>query len=212
MERKYFFSSALPKCCADKLEELFLSGKLVSKISLLGSQIDRNTLSEHISHKNNLTCIDNIFVDSGAFAVHTGKAKSNVDDYIDYVNSIDDAVDYVAQFDTIPGTLGENKDANSYQQSSQLSWDNYLYMRERLISPKKLVPVFHFGEDFRYLTNMLDYRDGDGTPIQLIGISPANDTNYRTKQKYLDAVYDWIKHQVILMQGHICSDAQDCRT
>ena len=85
MKRKYFFSSALPKCCADKLEDLFLSGKLVSKISLLGSQIDRNTLSEHISHKNNLTCIDKIFVDSGAFAVHTGKAKSDVDDYIEYV-------------------------------------------------------------------------------------------------------------------------------
>lgn len=193
MKRKYFFSSALPKCCADKLEDLFLSGKLVSKISLLGSQIDRNTLSEHISHKNNLTCIDKIFVDSGAFAVHTGKAKSDVDDYIEYVNSIDNNVDYIAQFDTIPGTLGENKDADSYRRSSQLSWENYLYMRERLISPEKLVPVFHFGEDFSNLIRILEYRDSNEMPIQLIGISPANDTNYRTKQKYLDAVYDCIR-------------------
>ena len=51
----------------------------------------------------------------------------------------------------LPGFFNEDgtriKSKEDYDESARLSWENYLYMRERVKEPDKLMPVFHFGEN-----------------------------------------------------------------
>ena len=136
--------------------------------------------------------VKQLFIDSGAFSVHTGKATVDLDEYISFVNSIDEHIHAIAQLDTIPGVFGQPKSKEDYEQSAKLSWDNFLYMYGKLKSPKKLIPVFHYGESFNVLKNMLDWRDADGEPLSYLGISPANDTSQKTKNRYMKEVYDFI--------------------
>ena len=62
-------------------------------------------------------------------------------------------------------------------------------MVDKVKSRDKLLPIFHQGEDFKWLRNMLEYRHPDGKPIWYIGISPANDVNVSEKVKWLETVY-----------------------
>ena len=50
-----------------------------------------------------------ISIDSGAFSVHTKGIELDVDEYINYINSIDDDIHIFAQVDKIPGEFGKEK-------------------------------------------------------------------------------------------------------
>lgn len=160
-------------------------------LDVLVSQLDRSSIKEMIEHRKN-GIVKTLFIDSGAFSVHTGKAKVDIDEYIEYVNSIDEYIEMVAQVDTIPGTFGKAKSAEDYAESSRKSWGNFLYMYHKMKSPEKLVPVFHFGEPFSTLKNMLDWRDENGEPLTYVGISPANDTSQNIKNQYMNEVFEFI--------------------
>ena len=136
--------------------------------------------------------VDKLFIDSGAYSFHTGKAKLDLNEYIDYLNSIDDKVNVYAQVDTIPGKFQQPKSKEDYVESAQKSWENYLYMRERVRSPEKLTPVFHFGESFDALRNILDWRGPNGEKVEYMGLSPANDSPVSVKDKYLENCYTLI--------------------
>lgn len=73
-----------------------------------------------------------------------------MDEYIDYVNGLDNEVDLIAQVDTIPGSFGVIRTADETVIAPELSWQNYLYMRDKIISVDKLVPIFHQDEDFKW--------------------------------------------------------------
>ena len=137
--------------------------------------------------------IGKLFCDSGAFSHHTGKAVIDVDEYIDYLNKHDKYFFTFAQVDHIPGHFGQPKTPEDYVESARLPWENFLYMRSKLVSPKKLMPVFHYGESFDALRHMLDWRDEDGEPLEFVGISPANDVSQAEKDIYLAEVFDTIK-------------------
>lgn len=134
--------------------------------------LDRKNILEWCQYKQNES---KLFIDSGAYTAYTRGVKINVDAYISYLNSITDKCTVFAQLDTIPGQFNRPKTADERKVAPKLSWENYLYMRERLIEPDKLIPIFHQGEDFRWLENMLEYVDGDGNHIKYIGVSPAVD-------------------------------------
>ena len=116
-----------------------------------------------------------LFLDSGAYTAYTKGVELSVDEYIDYINSITSHLTIVAQLDTIPGRYGYPKTKEEILNAPKLSWDNYLYMRKKLIEPNKLVPIFHQGEDFKWLKNMLEWVDEKGNHIEYIGVSPAVD-------------------------------------
>ena len=160
-------------------------------IDVLVSQLDRSSIKEMINHQKD-GVVNKLFIDSGAFSVHTGKATVDLDEYISFVNSIDDNIDAIAQLDTIPGTFGQPKSAEDYKRSAKLSWENFLYMYSKLKSPEKLIPVFHYGESFEALQNMLDWEDENGRKLTYLGISPANDSSQGTKNIYMKEVYDFI--------------------
>lgn len=128
-------------------------------------------------------------LDSGAFSVHTGNYDLDQDSYCEIINSLEGKLDAVAQLDTIPGICGIPKTPDDYERSAQQSWEDFLYLRERIYDPKLLMPVFHSGEDTGYLKNMLEFRDSDGEPLSYIGLAPASDTSLKSQADFLREMY-----------------------
>ncbi len=185
---KYVFSGSL----TDEMHDMLINMPDFESLDILISQLDRSAIKKTIQWKRQGFCRW-LFIDSGAFSIHTGKANTTVDEYLDFLNSIDDDIDVCAQLDTIPGRFGQPKSKEDYEESAQKSWDNFLYMRTKMKSPEKLMPVFHFGEDFSALQRMLTWRDENGQRLSYIGISPANDASQADKNAYLQNVADTIK-------------------
>jgi hypothetical protein len=183
----YFFSGGLTK----QMAEILTSMPGYEPIDVLVSQLDRNSIKEMLKYQSD-GVVRQLFIDSGAFSVHTGKATVDLEEYISFVNSIDDHIHAIAQLDTIPGTFGKPKSKEDYDRSARLSWENFLYMYGKLKSPEKLIPVFHYGESFDVLKRMLEWKDENGKPLTYLGISPANDTAQKTKNVYMKNVYDII--------------------
>ena len=186
MER-YVYSGSL----TDGIVEYMQRVKSLKPIDALVSQVDRSGVTKMIEYYNK-GVIKSFFLDSGAFSIHTGKANLTVDDYIEYANQIDKYCWGIAQLDTIPGKLFQPKTPQDYEESAQKSWENFLYMHERLNSPEKLLPVFHQGEDPKYLIRMLDWRGPNGEKIEYLGLSPSNDRAQSDKNIYLANMYDII--------------------
>lgn len=184
----YFFSGSL----TDRMMDLITKLPDYEPMDVLVTQLDRSALVKMMQWKDEGK-IGKLFCDSGAFSHHTGKAVIDVDEYIDYLNKHDKYFFTFAQVDHIPGHFGQPKTPEDYVESARLSWENFLYMRSKLVSPKKLMPVFHYGESFDALRHMLDWRDEDGEPLEFVGISPANDVSQAEKDIYLAEVFDTIK-------------------
>ena len=144
-------------------------------------------LREHPESKSKL------FIDSGAFSAHTKGKHVDVDEYIQFLNEIDDVTYIFAQVDKIPGKFGQPKTPQELADAPRESWENYLYMVDKVKSRDKLLPIFHQGEDFKWLHNMLEYKHPDGKPIWYIGISPANDVRVKEKKKWLEVVFQIIR-------------------
>lgn len=147
---------------------------------LLSQYNERKACIEWVEYKRaHPECKSKLFIDSGAFTAHTKGVEIDVDEYIEFMNSIDDQVYVFAQVDKIPGVRGLPKTPEQLAEAPILSWENYNYMVTKVKSPKKLIPIFHQGEDFKYLHQMLNYIYPDtvmdkscvGQPIDYIGIS-----------------------------------------
>lgn len=89
-----------------------------------------------------------VFVDSGAYSAWSRGKSIDTDEYINYLNENTNELTLFASVDNIPGELTRTPTLKEKQQSPLLSWENYMYMRERVKEPDKLLPVFHMGEDF----------------------------------------------------------------
>ena len=123
-------------------------------------------------------CTAKIMLDSGAFTLYQKYKKNNevlpdevlqqyVDDYIDFLNEWGEDLFCFVAVDSVPDPT------NVDQSFAQKTWDNYLYMYSKLKESvrDKLIPVFHYGEDFKWLRNMLEYRHADGSPVDYIGLA-----------------------------------------
>lgn len=177
---------------------LYLAGSQAKELELLLLHKGANRLFSQLNDRAGVeTWVDymrtnevhrNLFIDSGAYTAHTRGATLDVDEYISYVNSHQGLFAVIAQVDKIPGTYGKPKTREEILEAPELSWQNYLYMRERVKDYQNLTPIFHQGEPFKHLERMLE-TTFDGEHIPYIGISPANDTHTRDKAKWLDHVY-----------------------
>lgn len=119
-----------------------------------------------------------IMVDSGAFSFYQqSKKKGHIltdeevyeytDSYIEFLNDYGQDLEVFVGVDSVPDPDNVNPDY------ARKTWENYLYMYDRL-KPEirhKLIPVFHFGEDFKWLKNMLEYVHADGTHLDYIGLA-----------------------------------------
>ena len=125
-----------------------------------------------------------LLVDSGAHSAHTKGIELDLEEYIGFANDNIDKFTLYVQVDKIPGKYRMPKTAKDWLEAPALSWENYLYMRERSKDPSKLVPVFHQGEDFKWLKNMCDYTFSDGSHIPYIGLSPRGDVSLKAKYDF----------------------------
>ena len=155
------------------------------KANRLASWInDRNVIDGWIENKAK----GNLFIDSGAFSAHTVGKEVDVDKYINFLNELDEYVFIAAQVDKIPGEFRKAKTRKQCLEAPLMSWENYNYMRPRLKSPDKILPVFHQNEDFDWLLTMLE-TTFDGKHIPYIGVSPANDRSTKEKNEWFETVF-----------------------
>ena len=133
---------------------------------VLFSQInDRKAIKKFLELMSN----NKLFIDSGAYSAWSKNKPIDVDDYIKFINENTDKFTLFASVDDIPGELRRKPTLWEQRESPAKSWHNYLYMREQVKDKDKLLPVFHIGEDFRHLQNMLD-ATFNGEHIPYIGL------------------------------------------
>ena len=164
---------------------------------LLSQYTERKACIEWAEYKRaHPECTSKLFIDSGAFTAFTKKKVVDVDDYIEFINSIDDQVYIFAQVDKIPGEWGKERTPEQVAEAPKLSWENYLYMVNKVKSPEKLLPIFHQGEDFSWLKNMLEYKYTEGPLkgqyIKYIGISCSKDITSTAWAPWFDMCFKMI--------------------
>ena len=169
--------------------------KLINNTNQLLSQLnERGAIKEWISNMQNKDKIPKLFIDSGAWSAHSKGKEVNIDDYIAFLNEYDDYFYIYAELDKIPGEFRKPKTIEQQLEAPVISWQNYLYMKDKVKSRDKLLPVFHQGEDFKWLENMLEYTHEDtGKHIPYIGISPANDSSITGKIAFIKKCFEVIQ-------------------
>ena len=145
--------------------------------------------------RENPTCKSKLFIDSGAYSAYTQGKEIDVDDYIDFINNTGDVVFVYAQVDKIPQVIGREPTEEEFSAAAQISWNNYLYMIEK-VKPEyrdKIMPVFHFQEDTKWLINMLEYTFEDGHHIPYIGLAVSTIDNAEVRFNWLEMCFSIIK-------------------
>jgi hypothetical protein len=79
-----------------------------------------------------------LFLDSGAFSAWSQGKEINIDEYIQFIKENEDAIDVYANLDSIGDPIK--------------TWDNQMYMESKGLHP---LPVYHYGEDIKWLLRML---------------------------------------------------------
>ena len=124
-----------------------------------------------------------IMLDSGAFSAWNKGVSIDLDAYIQFIKDSAEWIDFYVNLDVIPGEFGRIPSLVEVEESAQKSWDNFLYMQEFSLNP---IPVYHMGEDSKWLKRMLDHG------CEYIGISPANDRSTKEKIFWLDRVFEML--------------------
>lgn len=175
--------------CVKELNEYFEQNNL----NLLYSQYnDRAYINKYSDMIKNGVFKGKLMIDSGAFSAFKSCVEVDVDDYIDYLNSLDGNYTVAVQLDKIPGKFGEVKTIDEINEASKKSIENFNYMIDKLTHYKKLMPVFHHHESFDVLQYYLDFTYDDGTKIEYIGLSPAKDVGVPQRDDFLAKCYDII--------------------
>jgi len=127
-----------------------------------------------------------LWMDSGAFTAWTRKEQIDIDEYIRFCLDRLNIISYVVNLDVIPGEFGQ-KDLppEEIERSAGLGYQNYHYMLSRGIPKEKLIHVFHQGENFKWLAQMV-------AEIPYIGLSPANDRTTPEKIMWLDQCMPYV--------------------
>lgn len=152
---------------------------------LLYSQINnRGYILKHFEAQDANKTSGKLLIDSGAHSAHTKGIKLDLEEYMNFVNSNINKLSLYVQVDKIPGVYLKPKTARDFLEAPELSWENYLYMREKSADYNKLIPVFHQGEDFKWLENMCNYEFSNGEHIPYIGLSPRGDVSLTAKYDF----------------------------
>lgn len=167
-------------------------------VSLNGNMLrsyynDKSHIKKLIELKKEGKWKGKLLVDSGAFTCWTKGVEINADDYINYINENGEYVDYFIQLDKIPGTPHRPPTLEEAQESTDKSWENYLYMLEKVKYPEKILPVFHKREPQSFLKQMIEHKhNGVYTPyICLGGLARIKDP--KGTEQWLKSCFDTIQ-------------------
>lgn len=164
----YYFVSVTGKYS----EELLLK---LNANCLLSYLIDKNLLVKFIDHKRSGRWSGKLLVDNGAYTVWKKAGIIDINQYLEFLNSNIDYIDYAISLDKIPGHYQSVKRYPDIICAAEETYKNYLYMREKISDPKKLLPVFHQDEPFEYLQRYLEFDDITYICIAAHDMSTRND-------------------------------------
>lgn len=133
-----------------------------------------------------------IFIDSGAFTAWTKNKEIDIDEYINYLNTNTNELELFASLDNIPGEFNRTPTHKETKESPIISWQNYLYMREKIVEKDKLLPVFHIGEDFSHLNTMLN-TTFEGKHIPYIALGGTVGLSSKVKDDWYNVCFKVIK-------------------
>lgn len=120
------------------------------------------------------------FLDSGAYSAWSRGAVIDLDEYCAFIKANIEHIDVYACLDAIPGAPGRNATRAERELAAETTWQNYLYMRGEGLSP---LPVYHYGEEPRFLDRMLTYG------CDYIGIGGLVGISGPMRQLWLDEVF-----------------------
>ena len=123
------------------------------------------------------------FLDSGAFSAWSQGTTIDIDEYIAFIKANIDHIEVYASLDHIGGEPGRAPTKAERNEGAEISWQNYLYMKKEGLDP---IPVFHCGEDWRWLDNMLDHG------CDYIGLGGMARNSSKDRVAWLDEVFDRI--------------------
>lgn len=156
---------------------------------LLSYANDKNTILKYIeSIDNHKEYTGKMFVDSGAFSVWTRGKSIDIDTYIDFINCYDKYFDLYASLDVITKDFSIDNLIKTCEQT----WDNFIYMRNHVSSPDKLVFTYHIGEPIEYLYRALNYEDAFGK-IKYMALGGLVGTSESDKLGFIQSSLDIIK-------------------
>ena len=115
-----------------------------------------------------------LMLDSGAYSAWNKGVEIDIDKYIAYIKRYEHVIGAYVNLDVIPGSPeGDEPTAQEADAAAQASWDNLKYMESKGLHP---VPVFHYGEPFKWLRKMLD----EG--YEFVGLGGIADTRHASKR------------------------------
>jgi hypothetical protein len=122
-----------------------------------------------------------LLLDSGAYGAWTRGIELDLDEYCTFIKRNKRALGAYVNVDVIPGTKEHaTRSREALEKSARASYQNFNRMRDKGLSP---IPVFHQGEDWKWLLKMIDER------VPYIGISPYAKARAKSIKEWLDQVF-----------------------
>jgi len=168
------FITASMRQHADELVEMGDRGEILALESFFANA--------EVTKVFNLCPNAKIFLDSGAFTLEHAEVKDvkkYLDDYIDYIKKWNDRLYAYANLDAIGDV--------------EQGWKNQKYMEERGVVP---VPVYHYGEDFKWLERYVN-------EYPYIGVGGiARGIPVRSLRNLFDRAFDYIEKRNLGTKVH----------
>ena len=200
MKFKLYFAGSRILMCDQELQRLQCN-------RLLSNMNDRSAIMKWVEFlQQNPDYTGSFFIDSGAYSAFSQNKKVDVDDYINFINTIGDYVTVFAQVDTIQHPNASDKEKEACQEAT---WQNYLYMIDRL-KPEyvdKLIPLYHAGENIERFYNLLEWKHKDGHHIKYIGLGAPQNVYRSNRSMYYD---EWFKIIKKSSNPDVCTHAFGC--
>lgn len=120
------------------------------------------------------------FLDSGAYSAWSKNSAIDLDEYCAFIKANIEKIEAYACLDVIPGAPGRIATAAERETAAEATWRNFLYMQREGLQP---LPVFHYGEPWRFLDRMLAHG------CDYIGIGGLVSVPSKERRAWLDDLF-----------------------
>lgn len=120
------------------------------------------------------------FLDSGAYSAWSRGASIDLDEYCAFIKANSDHIEVYANLDVISGQPGRMATPAEVEEGARRSWENFEYMCSEGLDP---LPVFHAGEDWKWLDKML------AAGCDYIGLGGLVGLGVSGRRRWMDEVF-----------------------
>ena len=181
--------SGFPKICPK-----VLGSNGISHLISFGHNKGKDSIDDYIEGIKQNNKPSKLFIDSGAFSAWTKGKEINVDEYIEFINERYEYIYLYGQVDFIPGNrVGGVITQDMVKDAAQKTWDNFIYMYDRMKNPDGLLYTFHIGEPFEYLEKAVNWKDKNGNYIKYMALGGMVGKNKDSRDAFLDKCFKIIK-------------------